>query len=251
MICEEARSLIHGYADGELDLAGSMEIEAHLNACPMCARELASLRLLSKSLGDPALYHAAPKLLADEIRASLGATPIPRRQLPWRTLAIAASILFFIALAALTIHSTAPTASQIAQHITSAHVRSMMANHLADVASTDQHTVKPWFNGKLDFSPPVIDLAEQGFPLLGGRLDYIEDHAAAALIYKRHQHVINLFVWPDTSTADSVPTQMERQGYHLLHWANAGMNFWAVSDLNFDELKQFAALIRPRPATRP
>ncbi len=129
---------------------------------------------------------------------------------------------------------------QLAGEIVSGHIRSMMANHVMDVVSTDQHTVKPWFNGKLDFSPPVKDLASQEFPLVGGRLDYIGGQSVAALVFQRHKHVINLFIWPGKA-ADSTPKKFAaQQGYHLIHWADGGMNFWAVSDLNETELMEFA-----------
>jgi anti-sigma factor RsiW len=119
-----------------------------------------------------------------------------------------------------------------------------MANHLTDVSSSDQHTVKPWFNGRLDFSPPVKDLTDRGFPLVGGRLDYLSDRPVAALVYRRQQHFINLFIWPVTSDPDGEKRIMTRQGYHLIHWTGAGMTYWAVSDLNVGELQEFVRILQ-------
>jgi anti-sigma factor RsiW len=139
-----------------------------------------------------------------------------------------------------------------AEQVLAGHVRSLMGTHLADVASTDQHTVKPWFDGRLDFAPPVYDLADQGFPLTGGRLDYVDGHRAAAMVYARRKHWINLFVWPVDADAPSAPRWQTRRGYHMAQWDAAGMRHWAVSDVNEAELRTFVTLLRERePLTTP
>src|SRR5262249_52283113 len=120
--------------------------------------------------------------------------------------------------------------------IVSSHVRSMMANHVTDVSSSDSHTVKPWFSGKLDYSPPTKDLTEQGFRLIGGRLDYLDNRPVAALVYQRSQHFINLFVWPSDSRDITQQEQLARQGYNLIHWTRSGMTYWLISELNLTEL---------------
>jgi anti-sigma factor RsiW len=138
---------------------------------------------------------------------------------------------------------------RIAREVVAAHVRSLMADHLMDIASSDQHTVKPWVDGKLDFAPPVADLAAQGYPLAGGRLDYLGGRGVMALVYRRHAHVINLFVWPQTSGADSGVRSDSSQGYNVAHFTRAGMTFWAVTDLNPEEFKAFVGLVRGQPAS--
>jgi anti-sigma factor RsiW len=176
------------------------------------------------------------------------AVPRSRRPQWWRNLALAASAGFLIVITAAIASRFGQVAPQdlVLRDVIQSHVRSLMVNHLADVVSSNQHTVKPWFNGKLDFAPAVIDLASEGFPLAGGRIDVIEDRPVAALIYRRHAHYINLFIWPsaDTTGAEIITS---RRGYNVVHWNQSGMAYWAVSDLNRAELEQFANLLRPGP----
>jgi anti-sigma factor RsiW len=185
-------------------------------------------------------YYEAPAGLEQRIRKSLRneiAAPAP-----WRWLAIAAALLLMASVTwnILLYRSRVDPREMIAGNVLSAHIRSLAGTHLLDVPSSDQHTVKPWFNGKLDFAPAVKDV--DGFPLLGGRLEYFDGRAAAALIYGRRNHLINLFTWPSaTSSAEVTET---RNGYHLQSWSGNGMMFWVVSDLNETELQQFVAMYR-------
>ena len=162
----------------------------------------------------------------------------------WRGMGIAAALVLCMAgtwQVAITTRSSS-TPETIGQEVVASHVRSLMAAHLTDVPSSDQHTVKPWFNGKLDFSPLVTDFADRGFVLEGGRLDYLGNRAVAALVYRRRQHVINLFIWP-TSQPDSAIRISDRQGYHAFNWNKYHATYWSVSDLNPDELRQFAEML--------
>jgi anti-sigma factor RsiW len=245
MNCQQAKPLIGPYADGELEAAATLELEQHMQNCSACGLAWRDLQNLKKTLKQDALYFTAPAELRQRIKSEL---PSPRRavkQRPtwsWNWLTTALSGAFAVCLALLfLVTQTRPSAErQLTQEVVSSHVRSLMGSHLMDVASTDQHTVKPWFNGKLDFSPSVKDLAAREFPLVGGRLDYVSGRSVAALVFQRHKHVINLYVWP-ANERDSKPGAVTpRQGYNLVHWSAGGMTFWAVSDLNQKELMQFA-----------
>jgi anti-sigma factor RsiW len=245
MNCQQAKPLIDPYADGELEAAAILELEQHLQSCAACGRAWQNLRSLKKALKQDALYFTAPPELRRHVKAQLRAAGEMKhwwnpRDWPWLTAASAGLAVACLALL-LTVTLVRPSAQQqLRGEIVSSHVRSLMENHMLDVVSTDQHTVKPWFNGKLDFSPPVKDLAAQEFPLIGGRLDYLDGHDTAALVFRRHKHIINLFVWPVKETNLKPVSFAPIQGYNLIHWSEAGMTFWAVSDLNEKELMEFA-----------
>ena len=265
MNCEEATKLMDGYLDGELDPITSQTIEQHLRDCPNCDQAYKTHGSLIRVIGNAAPYYKAPAELRERIRSSLReemvARPMrnvgrdvqplfPRRQpgprtvllgTSWNWLALAAAIL----LAAIIGWNLLPRLQRpgpdqlLATQLIGSHVRSLMANHLTDVASSDQHTVKPWLDAKLDFAPPVVDLASEGFPLIGGRLDYLDNRPVAALVYQRRKHFINLFVWPGEAAAARPVMAMSHQGYQLLHWADPDFNYWAVSDVSANDLQTF------------
>ena len=245
MSCQQTHELIHGYLDGELDLVKSLEIEKHLSQCEACTQNYEALRSLQARVSDNSLRFEPPAKLEKRLRSSLRREEKPQ-PFHWRWAVAAASLLA----AVIIIWSIASFASRpsqedvLAQEVVASHVRSLMANHLTDVPSSDQHTVKPWFDGKLDYSPAVKDLSPQGFSLHGGRLDYIGNRPVAALVYQRRQHSINLFVWPATQAPAPNGKASERQGYNVIRWSNAGMTYWAVSDLNLAELQQFVQLLQ-------
>jgi anti-sigma factor RsiW len=254
--CDDARLLIHGHLDGELDLVRDLEVERHIDECPRCTREYAALRAMRSRLKEEGFRFAAPPELKEKIRRALPApqpgraNAFPARRGPWVTRAVRFAVPMAIgAMLALVImpRGFGPNANQrVAGEVVASHVRSLMAGHLMDVVSTDQHTVKPWFNGKLDFSPPVTDFAKDGFPLVGGRLDYIEGRPVSALVYQHGKHVINVFMWPtagDETSAERIETE---HGYHVEQLVVAGMNCWVVSDLNPQELDKFAGLLRAK-----
>ena len=276
MNCEEATKLMDGYLDGELDPITSQTIEQHLRDCPNCDQAYKTHGSLIRVIGNAAPYYKAPAELRERIQSSLReemvARPMrnvgrdvqplfPRRQpgprtvllgTSWNWLALAAAIL----LAAIIGWNLLPRLQRpgpdqlLATQLIGSHVRSLMANHLTDVASSDQHTVKPWLDAKLDFAPAVADLASEGFPLIGGRLDYLDNRPVAALVYQRRKHFINLFVWPAGSDVAKAAKTITRQGYQLLHWADSDFNYWAVSDVNVNDLQTFKQQFETRTPHR-
>jgi anti-sigma factor RsiW len=249
--CQITQEFIHAYVDGELDLARSLEVEQHIQECQVCATAYRSQTALRSGLKESSLYHPAPARLEKRIRSSLrreAKSEVGRRSLVWRWVPVGAMAL--ILLLGFVIWRAAPGLRPagdeiLAQEMVSNHVRSLqLESHRADVISSDQHTVKPWFDGKLDFAPPVKDFSSQGFPLIGGRLEYLNNRAVAALIYQRQKHFINLYIWPVDQSNAGGEIATKRQGYNLLHWASSGMNYWAVSDLNGVELHEFAQLVQ-------
>jgi len=259
--CADKTLLVHAYLDGELDLVRSLELEEHLKTCESCAQELRSQQTLRSGLRAANLYSPAPLGLETRIRGSLPgheeagaarALPIQpsispfgsqRRTLEWLAVAAAILIVFALVLKFSPILTGRRQSELLAQEIIASHIRSLQPGHLVDIESTDQHTVKPWFNGRVDFSPPVRDLAEQGFPLIGGRLDYLDHRNVAALVYQRRKHIISVFIWPVDSAARP-PTSISRDGYNVLSWTYSGMNFCAVSDVNSDDVHQLARLLQ-------
>ncbi|HSY58893.1 MAG TPA: anti-sigma factor [Terriglobales bacterium] len=278
MVCDDNARLLHGYLDGELDLVRSLEIEEHLKGCPDCAQEIWNQQTLRKAFRSSSLYERAPKGLAERVRGAIAqesakTTPSventqasdavaieARRETPrkatmhvltpkravWNWIAVAAAILlaFVITWRILPGFGGRGNSDLLARELVSSHIRSLQPDHLYDVQSTNQHTVKPWFDGKLDYSPPVRDLAEEGFPLVGGRLDYVDHRAVAALVYQRRQHLINVFVWPEDKQTDESLRSKSLQGYNMIFWERGGMYLCAVSDLNAGELQEFSRLLQ-------
>ncbi|HLW64686.1 MAG TPA: anti-sigma factor [Gemmataceae bacterium] len=239
--------LLNAYFDNELPEADRAAFEQHLTECPECTLELEAQTEVRVALQDEKLRYQPPPNLAARIKSSL--PQVDWRPVPWRRAIVwmaAASILIGIGLTAtgLGLILRAPSREdRLAQETMANHTRALQANHLLDIASTNQHKVKPWFQGKLDFAPPVENLAEQGYPLDGGRLDYVDGHNAAALVYHRRDHVINLFIWP-ASSADAPIRTTAGRGYNIAFWCKGGLNLWAVSDLNIDELREFAQKVQ-------
>jgi anti-sigma factor RsiW len=229
------------YLDGELDPNSELQVRVHLSECESCTAAVRRLQMRSEMIRRGGLSYEAPAELEKRIRKSIGRG---RTGSNWRVWgALAASILL---VSTFMIRSTQQLGSKngLEQEVISSHVRAMMTGHTTDVVSTDRHTVKPWFNGRIDFSPPVTDLASQGFPLVGGRADYLKGRLVAALVYQRRRHVIDLFIWP-TQAGDANATESSK-GFNLIQWTDSGMSFAAVSDLNKTELEQFRNLLRTR-----
>ncbi len=248
MKCEETARLIDAYLDGELDLTVSIGVEEHLAVCPACREKLESKQILTTLIQEEAPHFMASPFLATRIRASLRAEKAASKKTSWwqslPTAWIYSGLGATLAVILLAVVVSGPIeTSPLAYEAISNHVRSLQVNHLMDVASTDQHTVKPWFAGKLDFSPQVIDLGPSGYPLIGGRLDVLDHRNVAAIIYQRRKHYINLFVWPadKSALADRV---YEQDGYHVLEWTKSGMNYVAVSELGDKELREFTEMIK-------
>jgi anti-sigma factor RsiW len=264
--------LLHGLADGELDAANTVAIETHLKTCDDCRAELAKIEALRDMLAAPALRTSAPEGLRARIEDMLAAESTPEREAPrasrpqfapppqprlgdgvaahvlnrrWGsgalTGALAASLLLAIAMPQL-------TQAGLEDQLVQSHVRSLLVGHVVDVATSNRHLVKPWFNGKVDFAPPVPELADEGFPLAGGRLDYLDDHEVAAIVYRRRLHTINLFVRPARTLSLPGKISSRREGYNLIRWTSGGLEYWAVSDLDARELELFRQLYVARAA---
>jgi anti-sigma factor RsiW len=246
MSCERASSALHGYFDGELDAVSAAEFELHLERCDECVRSLEELESLRSSINAAQLYDRAPDSLRRKVLADVGSpqrlVTMPSHKV-WAWLAVTAALLLCSLAGWQFFRAIRPGGSQpvLTAELIDAHLRSLQPGHLTDVISSDQHTVKPWFAGKIDFSPPVRDFADQGFPLKGGRLDIIRGSATAALVYGRRKHVVNVFIWP-ISDKDIPVRPGSQQGYQWVEWRIAGMEFYAVSDASSNDLEQLHRL---------
>ena len=248
MRCTEIEQRIGALADGELVEAEARDVAEHLRSCPTCRAAHERVLALRTALEQHAPPLAAPDRLRAAVHARLETAGITtRRPRMWRGLALAAALAAAIG-GTWQIATTVRAGLALADQVLASHVRALMPGHLTDVASTDQHTVKPWFNGRLDYSPAVSDFAGVGFPLIGGRLDYVGGRPVAALVYGRRQHMIDVLLWPTGSGPAAGPAALTRQGYHLLHWTGPQFTYWVVSDLAMSELRQFADLLQQAEA---
>jgi len=248
--CELAQTTVHGYFDGELDAVRSAEFESHLESCAECQTALSGIESLRTLLQQSNLYARSSSQLGTQIRKQLAPTEasvvgpaafVGRWFLPVSgVLAVAAVFLiaFFII-------QPRTESTRITAELLDAHVRSLQPGHLTDVQSTDQHTVKPWFDGKLDFVPPVSDYSQQGFPLIGGRLDVVDGHNVAVLVYSRRRHFINLFVWPYREKQSSFVSSGSRQGYNWMTWQSGDMQFCLISDVALSDLRELKEIVHP------
>jgi anti-sigma factor RsiW len=252
--CPDWQISLQALVDGELDAAHAAEVEAHVTSCAACAQARDDALALRAALRGEGIRAQAPDRLRARLDAAVSAVsePVRMRARPrrldrafWGFGGAGAAIAACAVLAVVAV-PTMQTAD-LEHEIVGSHIRSQLAGHLIDVATSDRHVVKPWFGGKLDFSPPVIDLSDQGFPMVGGRLDYIGKRTVAAVVYRRGLHVINLCVWPD-GPARGPQEATPGDGYTLLHWTRAGMTFWAVSDVNEADLRTFCRLLQSRTA---
>jgi|HubBroStandDraft_1064217.scaffolds.fasta_scaffold238930_2 anti-sigma factor RsiW len=235
--CPDKELLLHALADNELDAGNAAALEAHVATCASCAAELAAIREVKARVGATPAAYTAPQSLRDRLDAAIAAetAPPPRRRAGVETWVMSGAIGALAAsLAALVL---LPTGATLESQLVDAQARSLEAQHLVDVETSDRHTVKPWFNGKLDFAPPVVDLKDQGFPLVGGRLDRLDGRRVAALVFHRGPHTINLFIWPGAGPTAAALEQ--KTGYNLVRWSQAGLTFWAVSDCDASALQTF------------
>jgi anti-sigma factor (TIGR02949 family) len=237
--CDEVVHDLDPFIDRELTAESAATFREHLAACGSCRQRVADREALGR-LVRAVSYHDAPGRLRARVAGRVDRVQSTRRVLTW---AAAAVLVVSIGGGLSLVRSVGFGSDAVVGNVVDAHVRSLMAEHLFDVRSSDQHTVKPWFLGKLDFAPPVVDLGAIGFPLIGGRLDYVSSRPVAAIVYQRQKHTINVFVWPAADIADGIKEETVR-GFHVRHWVRNGMSFWAVSDLNDAELTEFGRALQ-------
>jgi anti-sigma factor RsiW len=241
MTCAETENLLHALLDGELDAGHARDVETHLEGCPRCAAQFRAHREMQQAMSAVQLQFTAPTSLRQRIERALPSAPkrVSNRRSMLKGFVMGTALSAAMA-ASLVIGVIRTDQDQrVLGDVTSAHVRSLQGDHLTDVQTSDQHTVKPWFNGKIDIAPPVVDLTAQGFTLLGGRLDYIDGKAVASIVYRRRVHVINLFVAQGASSATREARLQTVQGFNIQRWTARGLEFFAISDVNAEELREF------------
>lgn len=247
--------LLQAEFDGELDAAQSAALNGHRVGCVYCQDAWEKLQASRQTIRRHASYHPASTALKDRLAKELAMAGMNVAEKPMSSVSVQATLrrwwrsLFGFGLGAAVAASVMimffqPPASDTADLILASHIRSLQPGHLVDIASNNQHNVRPWFDGKLDFAPPVKNLADQGFPLTGGRLDYLRDRGVAALVYQAGLHTINLLIWPSSGDAETAPHLIDKGGYSIIHWQDKGMTIWAISDLNPAELQRFVAVWR-------
>ncbi len=246
MTCDSAREAVGASLDEELEASRALELQAHLESCASCAKLRNELSCLRTDIRAGAPYYQAPRHLEAGIRAALRreARPAAAGRPGWNWIAAAAvaGAVAALALAMFLGRGNPPVERLLAREIVADHIRSLLPGHLMDVPSSDRHTVKPWFAGKVDFSPRVVDLSASGYPLRGGRLDYVNDRTVAALVFQRRQHTINLFIWPESGNARTAGGVSDVNGFNIVHWYDGGLAYWAVSDVDKQDLREFARL---------
>ena len=240
---EQIRELIHPYVDGELDLLTARQTEQHLRSCADCRAVEKAIRALREAVVSSQPAYRAPSRLRRNIRAALRREAKPKAFNPWVIFATGAACALLVLGVLLFQTTRASRDNSLVDEVVANHVRSLLATHLVDVASSDQHTVKPWFDGKIDFAPEVRDFSGEGFPLIGGRLDYLDGKTVVGLVYRRNKHPINVFIMPAATHGDTSPSAETRRGYNVLSWTHNQMKYWAVSDLNEVELRRFTHLL--------
>jgi anti-sigma factor RsiW len=239
--CPDQELALHAFADGELDAMATAVLETHLRGCAACREALAEIEAVRAALADPSLRLKAPEVLRARVEALSAPErrPVAPRGFDWRVFGGGGAVGALAATLALFLIVPQMAAPNLPDELVASHVRSLQAAHLVDVATSDRHVVKPWFNGRIDFAPQVPDLAEQGFPLVGGRLDVIDGRTVAALVYKRRLHSINLFVRPAHGVNLLGASATRRDSYSLAHWTAGGLDYWAVSDIDQADLDLF------------
>ena len=244
MTCSEAAGLLDARLDDELDMASSASIDLHLSGCPACAARYEALRNLHQEIAAADLAYAPGPALERKLAARFAESG-KLKLVRWMRLSAlaAAAVVAVVLMVAIPAVRNASETNAIAAEILDNHLRALLPMHPVDVPSSDQHTVKPWFQGKTGFSPPVPDLSAKGFLLAGGRLEVIGRQPAAAIVYRRREHVISLYVSPSTG-ADTGTRLLDLDGYHLLHWTRDSLSYWAVSDVATNDLRAFAAALQ-------